>query len=74
MDFIREHRTGLIGTIVTHAVVLLMLLFFGFFTKLPLPGEEGILVNFGDSETGFGAEEPAPSESTPIKNQEENRV
>lgn len=71
MDYIREHRTGLIGTIVTHVVVLVLLLFFGFFTPLPLPGEEGILVNFGDSETGFGAEEPAPSESAPVKDQEE---
>jgi TonB family protein len=71
MDYIREHKTGLIGTIVTHAVVLALLLFFGFFTKLPLPGEEGILVNFGDSETGIGMEEPAPGESAPLKNQEE---
>lgn len=74
IDYIKEHRTGLIGTIITHAVVLALLLFFGFFTKLPLPGEEGILVNFGDSETGFGAEEPAPSESAPVKDQEEKRA
>ncbi len=73
MDYIKEHRTGLIGTIVTHALVLALLLFFGFFTKLPLPGEEGILVNFGDSETGFGAEEPAPSETAPVKDQEEKQ-
>lgn len=74
MDYIKEHRTGLIGTIVTHAVILVLLLFFGFFTPLPLPGEEGILVNFGDSETGFGTEEPAPSETAPEKDQEEKRV
>lgn len=71
MSYITEHRTGLIGTIVTHAVVLALLLYFGFFTALPLPVEEGILVNFGDSETGLGLEEPAPGESAPIKNQEE---
>lgn len=74
MDYIKEHRTGLIGTIITHAVILVLLLFFGFFTPLPLPGEEGILVNFGDSETGFGSEEPAPSETAPEKDQEEKRV
>lgn len=74
MDYIKEHRTGLIGTIVTHALVLAILMFFGFFTKLPLPVEEGILVNFGDSETGLGLEEPAPGESAPLKNQEEIRV
>jgi outer membrane biosynthesis protein TonB len=53
---------------------LALLLFFGFFTKLPLPEEEGILVNFGDSETGLGLEEPAPGESAPVKNQEEKQV
>lgn len=74
MEYIREHRTGLIGTLITHGVVLALLLFFGFFTPLPLPGEEGILVNFGDSETGFGAEEPAPSETAPIKDQEEKQA
>lgn len=67
MSYISEHRTGFIGTIITHAVILILMLFLGFFTPLPLPGEEGILVNFGDSETGFGAEEPAPGESTPAK-------
>ncbi|MDP2335326.1 MAG: cell envelope integrity protein TolA [Bacteroidota bacterium] len=74
MNYISEHRTGLIGTFVTHAVVLALLLYFGFFTSLPLPGEEGILVDFGNSETGIGTEEPAPSESAPLKNQEEKRV
>ncbi len=74
MRYLLEHKRGLIGTIITHAVVLALLLFFGFFTPLPLPGEEGILVNFGDSETGFGAEEPAPSESAPIKDQEEKQA
>jgi TonB family protein len=66
-----HHKRGLIGTVIIHGVVLVLLLLFGFFTPLPLPGEEGILVNFGDSETGFGAEEPAPSESAPLKDQEE---
>jgi len=74
MSYISEHKTGFIGTIITHAVVLLLLLFFFFFTPLPLPGEEGILVNFGDSETGLGAEEPAPSESAPEKDQDEKIV
>ena len=74
MSYISEHKNGFFGAIITHLVILMLLLFFGFFTPLPLPGEEGILVNFGDSETGFGAEEPAPSESAPIKDQEEKHV
>lgn len=71
MEYLKEHRAGLIGSIIIHAVILILLMLFGFFTPLPLPGEEGILVNFGDMETGFGAEEPAPSESAPLKNREE---
>ena len=74
MNYISEHRTGLIGSIVTHVVILLLLLSFGFFTPLPLPGEESIEVNFGDSETGFGAEEPAPGESAPLIDKEEKRA
>jgi len=60
-EYYSEKRKGLIGTIVFHTIVLLLLIFLGFFTPLPLPGEEGILVNFGDSETGLGEREPAPA-------------
>ena len=74
MNFITEHRTGLIGTIITHAVILLLLLYLGFTTTLPLPPEEGILVNFGDSETGLGLEEPAPGEAPPLQSPVEQRV
>ena len=44
-----------------HVIVLLLLIFLGFFTPLPLPGEEGILVNFGNSENGLGDREPSPA-------------
>lgn len=74
MDYIKEHKVGIIGSIITHAIILALLMFLGFFTPLPLPGEEGILVNFGDMETGFGNEEPAPSETAPLKDQEEIKV
>lgn len=74
MNYISEHRTAFISTIVTHGVILLFLLYFGFLAPLPLTGEEGILVNFGDSETGIGTEEPAPGESGPARNQEEKRA
>ena len=74
MRYISEHKNGLIGTIVTHAVILALLLFFGFITPVPLPVEESIMVNFGDSENGLGAEEPAPGESSPANYQEEKRA
>ncbi len=65
MDYFREHKKGLIGALVYHLVILLLFILFGFITPLPLPGEEGILVNFGDSETGFGEIEPSPARDTP---------
>lgn len=37
----------------------------GFITPLPLPEEEGILVNFGTSDNGFGDIEPSPAKSEP---------
>ncbi len=43
-------------------LVLFLLLMFGFTTPLPLPAEEGILINFGDDQTGFGSVEPRPVE------------
>jgi TonB family protein len=60
-EYFQEHKTGLLGTVAFHVVILVLLLLFGFFTPLPLPGEEGILVNFGDSEMGLGDIEPAPA-------------
>ena len=65
MEYIREHKKGIIGTIVFHTIVLLLLIFMRLFTVIPLPGEEGILVNFGTSENGFGNEEPSPAMSDP---------
>ena len=72
MEYIREHKRGIIGTTIFHLIVLLLLLLLGFFTPLPLPGEEGILVNFGTSENGFGNIEPSPakSEPAPVKKEE----
>jgi len=61
-EYLAEHRNGLVGTFIVHAIVLILMMLFGFFTPLPLPGEEGILVNFGNTEQGFGNEEPAPAQ------------
>ena len=56
------NRNGILGTIIFHAILLLLILFFGFTTPLPLPGEKGILINFGTSNSGLGSIEPAKSE------------
>ncbi|MFV0267629.1 MAG: cell envelope integrity protein TolA [Draconibacterium sp.] len=60
-EYYSERKKGIIGTIVFHVIVLMLLIFLGFFTPLPLPGEEGILVNFGNSANGLGDREPAPA-------------
>lgn len=49
---------GILATVIFHTALLLLLYFLGFSTPLPLPAEEGILVNFGTSSDGWGALEP----------------
>ena len=51
-------RKGLIGTIAVHVVILAIFLFAGFRTPLPLPAEQGMLINFGDIEYAKGPAEP----------------
>lgn len=53
-----SHKRGLIGTVIAHTIILFLLMFFGLRTPLPLPEEQGILVNFGTDLTGSGSSEP----------------
>jgi outer membrane biosynthesis protein TonB len=53
------NRRGLTGTIIYHALLVLLLVFAGLTFPEPPPEEEGILVNFGTDETGFGDYEPS---------------
>lgn len=61
----RKHKfRGIAGTLVFHMIIVMILLFLGFSTPLPLPGDEGVEVNLGSSEMGLGdfqPEEPARS-------------
>ena len=53
---------GIIGTILFHLLLAVALVFIGLSTPLPLPGEEGVEVNLGNSDDGMGfvqEEEPA---------------
>lgn len=70
MSYFHKHRYGIIGTIIFFTIVVLVLLYFGFHTKLPLPGEEGILVNFGTEENGSGLVEPQQSNKKAQEKQE----
>lgn len=74
MSYIKKHKEGFILTIVFHLLLLLILITTGFFTPFPLPEEQGVLVDFGTSNTGLGKTEPAPrpvqqSEQQPVPEQ-----
>jgi outer membrane biosynthesis protein TonB len=60
----RDKYKGIIGTVIFHVAIILLLILLGFSTPLPLPGEEGVEVNLGVNEEGFGDVQPElPSES-----------
>ena len=62
-----KYRNGLIGTCLFHGMLLILLLYLAFRTPLPLPAEQGILVDFGNSDTGFGNIEPRMSDAAPVQ-------
>lgn len=63
-------QTGVITTIIFHVLLILLFVYYGFTTPLPLPAEQGILVNFGNDLQGLGSEEPKFSEpSKPVIDQ-----
>ena len=64
-----KYRNGLIGTIFFHGMLLILLLYLAFSTPLPLPAEQGILVDFGNSNTGLGNYEPRMSDPAPVQPQ-----
>ena len=53
---------GIIGSIIFHAIILILFFVLKFSTPLPLPVEEGILVNFGYDDEGIGKFEPDNTE------------
>ena len=59
----RKRKNGILGTFIFHGAILLIIAIFGFSTPLPLPEEEGILVNFGTDEAGSGDTEPQFTEA-----------
>ena len=53
-------KKGLLGTVAVHIVLLIIFLIAAFKTPLPLPAEQGILINFGDVKYASGNTEPKP--------------
>ncbi|GHT15523.1 cell envelope biogenesis protein TonB [Bacteroidia bacterium] len=49
---------GIVATVVFHAALLLLLLLWGYPIPFPPPPEEGMLINFGNSDVGSGDAEP----------------
>ncbi|MBW6491769.1 MAG: TonB family protein [Lentimicrobium sp.] len=58
MQFDKDKLRGLAGTIVFHAILLLVLIFMALRTPLPLPEEAGVEVNLGYSDEGMGQIQP----------------
>ncbi|BDX38564.1 hypothetical protein CYCD_19190 [Tenuifilaceae bacterium CYCD] len=58
MPMLSSRNKGIISTIAVHGILILLLMVLGFTTPLPLPAEQGILINFGTSDDGMGAMEP----------------
>ncbi len=65
MNLTEKQKKGVIGTVIANMIILLILIFSGFTTPLPLPEEEGIMIDFGDSPTGWGKVEPTVQKVTP---------
>lgn len=70
--FIFKHRRGITGTLIFHIGLAILLIFSGLTTPLPLPEEEGILINFGTSSGGEGLIEPSFTQQTPADIQPES--
>ncbi|MCD4747622.1 MAG: energy transducer TonB [Bacteroidales bacterium] len=54
----KDKTKGIIGTVIFHSLLLLVLIFFGLSTTLPLPEEQGIEVNLGKGFEGMGNYQP----------------
>ncbi len=77
---LKEHKNGIIGTVIFHVILLMIFLFMGFVAPEPVfPDPEGILINFGTDDFGAGdvepennVSEPVPVVTNPVNNVQEN--
>ena len=54
----KDKGIAIVGTIVFHALAVLVLFLMAFKTPLPLPGEEGVEVDLGMMDQGMGNLQP----------------
>ncbi len=67
MKIDKDKRRGIIGSTIVHIILFISLFLIALRTPLPLPGEEGVEVNLGYSETGIGnvqSDNPPPQSNT----------
>ncbi|NOY51939.1 MAG: energy transducer TonB [Chlorobi bacterium] len=69
MKIDKDKRRGIIGSIIVHIILFISLFLIALRTPLPLPGEEGVEVNLGYSETGIGnvQSDNPPPKSKPVQ-------
>ncbi|MDP6909222.1 MAG: hypothetical protein QF371_06940 [Flavobacteriales bacterium] len=69
----RNKKKALITSLSIHALLLLLFLFFGLSYVIP-PPEEGMMINFGNTDTGLGDTESDPAKSEVVEEQVEEEV
>lgn len=67
----KNKRTGIIGTVLFHSLLLIAFLFLGLTYQDPPPPDEGISINFGFTDEGIGEIEPEGEEEIIKITQEE---
>lgn len=58
METRKNRIIGIAATVSFHLILLIFFILFGFTTPLPLPEEQGVEVNLGNSEEGMGEVQP----------------
>lgn len=73
----KDRSIAAVGTVIVHALIVLVLFLMAFRTPLPLPGEEGVEVDLGMMDQGMGniqPEKPAiPMASQPEQQQSKSK-
>jgi TonB family protein len=73
-EFFSKHKKGILGTLIFHGILVVIFLFSGFSTPLPLPAEQGILINFGNTPDASGNTELQMSSPQQETTQQESQV
>ncbi len=64
MTLTENQKKGIFATVFFYTGVLILLLIFGLSVPFPPPEEQGILLDFGNSQTGLGLKEPSAGASS----------